>query len=640
MSVFSQTRQLSSLKATADKEFKNKNFYGATQLYKDCMKYDPRQHELIWKAAESARLDNNYAEAVKYYKIICNKYSEKYPESYFYYAKMLKSDEKYLLAQYNFQAYLKQNKTLPELAEIAQQELIDCEFAWRMSFRPTGLKILHCDTLINSVYSEFAPAITKDGTLIFSSIRPNENQINNYESKIYVYNVEKPVLFDSTINQKNKDISNICFDASNTKCYFTMSDNDFTHIYFSKYNGKQWSTPKKLSNSINVSKTNATQPFLVELKDKNLLFWASDKKGGDGGFDIYFSEIQQDTIPIKVTNIGRPIIKDDLYRNFYDTVSVINSSGNEITPFYDIQDSTLYFSSDFYQSFGGYDIFSVKNLDGNFIKWGKIENLGYPLNSAQNDMYFKKFYNKDKNIAYFVSNRKSAYYEVNQSCCNDIYYFDIEKDVKIDTVKLEKIIVETLTDKITLLVPITLYFHNDYPTPNSWDTVTKKNYTDLYFDYMKLQEPYRVFYSKGLSRQEKFAAIDSIDAYFIDNVQFNYEKLLEFTNLMKELLVKGQKIEITIKGYTSPLNTVEYNNNLAKRRISSLVNYFAEYNHGSFVPFIESGQIDYKFVAFGKTLSAGKVSDDPKDPRNSIYSPAASRERRIEIIAVSVEKND
>jgi len=107
---------------------------------------------------------------------------------------------------------------------------------------------------------------------------------------------------------------------------------------------------------------------------------------------------------------------------------------------------------------------------------------------------------------------------------------------------------------------------------------------------------------------------------------------------MKELLLSGQKIVVTIKGYTSPLNTVEYNNNLAKRRISSLVNYFYEWENGFFREYIESGMIEYEFVAFGKTLSDGKVSDDPNDPRNSIYSPAASRERRIEIIAVSVEE--
>jgi hypothetical protein len=279
---------------------------------------------------------------------------------------------------------------------------------------------------------------------------------------------------------------------------------------------------------------------------------------------------------------------------------------------------------------GGYDIFKVK---GNFRVWDTIKNMGYPLNSAQNDFYYKIY--PEQYVAFLSSNRKSAFAQSHQSCCNDIFYHDIEKIITEEVIEVQRI--EILTERTKLLVPIALYFHNDQPGPNSMDTITELNYSTTFIDYMKLQEDYRKNFSKGLPKNDKLVAIDSVDYYFSYYVQDNYNKLLEFTSLMKELLAEGQKIVITIKGYTSPLNTVEYNNNLAKRRIASLVNYFAEYESGVFLPFIESGMITYEFVAFGKTLSDGKVSDDPNDPRNSIYSPAASRERRIEIIAVSVE---
>ena len=633
--IFAQNRQITSLKASADREFKEKNYYGAVMFYKECLKYDNRRHDIIWKIAEAARLDNDYAEAVKYYKIICEKYSEKYSYAYFYYAQMLKSEEKYLQAQYNFQVFLKQDirDINPEFVKIAKDELINCEYAWKNINRPIAVEIKHCDSSINSVYSDFSPVITKNGLLVFSSIRPLNNIVNNYKSKIYVAGSNNLILFDTAINILNKDISNICFNSTNNKCFFTCTENDHTQIYLSNFSQGKWDEPKKLPPKINIDGFNTTQPFLVEFKDSCYLLWSSDKPGSEGGFDIYFAKMISDTNFGEIKNLGRPIIKNVLYANFYDTTSIINTKGNEITPFYDIQDSTLYFSSDSYQSFGGYDIFKVK---GDFVRWKKIENLGYPINSAQNDLYFKMF--RDEGLVYFASNRKSSYYVKNQSCCNDIYYFDIEKNVYVDTTVLEEKRIETLTEKITLLVPITLYFNNDYPNPNSWDTITKRNYSDLYFEYITYQEKFRNIFSKGLQKIEKFAAIDSIDNYFSEYVQVNYEKLLEFTNLMKELLISGQKIEITIKGYTSPLNTIEYNNNLAKRRISSLVNYFEEFDYGYFLPYIENKQMNFSFVAFGKTLSDGKVSDDPKDPRNSIYSPAASRERRIEIIAVSVDK--
>ncbi|MDD3687857.1 MAG: hypothetical protein PHE56_13985, partial [Bacteroidales bacterium] len=376
----------------------------------------------------------------------------------------------------------------------------------------------------------------------------------------------------------------------------------------------------------------STHPFLAEREDKNDVFlWSSERPEGEGGYDIYFVEILPDGNWGYARNIGRPIFEDTRYISFFDTTSVINSPGNEITPFYNPKDSLLYFSSDWHQNMGGYDIFKTK---GNFRVWDSIQNLGYPLNSAQNDFYYKIY--PDHYLAFLSSNRKSAFAQTHQSCCNDLFYHQLEKTITIEDITEQRI--EILTERTKLLVPIALYFHNDQPGPNSWDTVTDLNYSTTYYDYLKLQEDYRKSYSRGLPKSEKLVAIDSVDYYFSYYVQDNYNKLLEFTNLMKELLLEGQKIVVTIKGYTSPLNTVEYNNNLAKRRISSLVNYFAEFESGYFLPYIESGQITYEFVAFGKTLSDGKVSDDPNDPRNSIYSPAASRERRIEIIAVSVEK--
>jgi outer membrane protein OmpA-like peptidoglycan-associated protein len=154
---------------------------------------------------------------------------------------------------------------------------------------------------------------------------------------------------------------------------------------------------------------------------------------------------------------------------------------------------------------------------------------------------------------------------------------------------------------------------------------------------MQMQDKYRREFSKGLDRTRREEAVDSIDNFFAGKVEENYNRLIEFTKMMKELLESGQKVAITIKGFTSPLNTVEYNNNLAKRRISSLVNFFDEYESGVFRQYIENGQIEYKFVAFGKTMAAANVSDDRNDQRNSVYNPAAARERRIEIIAIEIE---
>jgi hypothetical protein len=639
-SVFAQDKDIANLISSGDLAFREKNWYGAARLYEEALKYNQRMYDIVWKAAEAFRLDNDYLRAAVHYRYLADRIPEKYQEAVFYYAAMLKANEEFIKAQYFFQRYLDINglDSLNLFVIKARAEIFNCEIAWKMFNRPNGINVIQCDSSINSVYSDFSTSFGRDSLLYFASIKPLNDSLQDYKSRIFskdFFNQGEAEVLDGVINKSDFDVSNPHINKAGTQMWFTISDyykGGHTYIYTSKLINNEWSVPEKLPEIINKPGYNSTHPFLAEREEKNDVFlWSSDRPEGEGGYDIYFVEILPDGNWGYARNLGRPIFDDTRYLNFFDTTSVINSPGNEITPFYNPHDSLLYFSSDWHQNMGGYDIFKTK---GNFRVWDSIQNLGYPINSAQNDFYYKVYPNHF--LAFLSSNRKSAFAQTHQSCCNDLYYHQLERIITVEDITEQRI--EILTERTKLLVPISLYFHNDQPVPNSWDTVTALNYSTTYFEYLKLQEDYRKNYSKGLPKSEKLVAIDSVDYYFSYYVQDNYNKLLEFTNLMKELLLEGQKIVVTIKGYTSPLNTVEYNNNLAKRRISSLVNYFAEFENGYFLPYIDSGQITYEFVAFGKTLSDGKVSDDPNDPRNSIYSPGASRERRIEIIAVSVEK--
>lgn len=640
VNTFSQNKEVVNLIISADKAFQEKNWYGAAQLYEEALKSNQRMYDIVWKTAQAYRFDNDYIRAAKYYRILTEKEAKKYSNAFFYYAEMLKANEEFIKAQYNYQKFI-ELKIYDEnnvLVKKSKQEILNCERAWKTYNNPSGIQVLQCDSSINSIYSDFSSSFGGDSILYFASIKPCNDTSRNYKSKIYYINFllskDTAKLFDNIINDQNFDIANPHFSNDRKRIWFTKSDlyeNGNSYIYYSENIDGQWSEPSKLPDIINKPGYNSTHPFMLERENKNDIFmFSSDRPEGEGGYDIYYVEVLNDGSWGYVRNLGRPIIEDKTLANFLDTSSVINTAGNEITPFYNYKDSCLYFSSDWYDNLGGYDIFKVK---GNFRLWENIENLAYPINSAQNDFYYR-IYPKN-GLAFFSSNRKSAFALKKQSCCNDLFYHELEKEIIPELITEQKI--TTIITKTKLLVPITLYFHNDQPVPNSWDTVTSLNYSTTYYDYIKLHDDYRKMYSKGLQKSEKITAIDSVDYYFSYYVQDNFNKLVEFTNLLKELLIEGQKVIITIKGYTSPLNTAEYNFNLAKRRISSLVNYFAEYDNAWFLPFIESKQMEYEFLAFGKTLSDGKVSDDPKDPRNSIYSPEASKERKIEIIAISVE---
>lgn len=247
--------------------------------------------------------------------------------------------------------------------------------------------------------------------------------------------------------------------------------------------------------------------------------------------------------------------------------SNINTQGNEITPFYDFKTTTLYFSSDWHPGLGGYDVFSSK---GGLNQWGSVINVGYPINSPANDLYFNVI-EDDADAGYFTSNRQGSYFINGETCCNDIYYYEWKEKPKqialIDTLFIEN---HDISLKIKDLLPLTLYFHNDEPDPATTKTTTTKNYKTTLADYFALKEIYRQEYSQGLEGNEKIKAQQDIEVFFNDYIKKGFTDLELFAEWLKKDLDKGNNVKITIRGYTSPLPTAEYNMKLASRRISSL----------------------------------------------------------------------
>jgi hypothetical protein len=204
---------------------------------------------------------------------------------------------------------------------------------------------------------------------------------------------------------------------------------------------------------------------------------------------------------------------------------------------------------------------------------------------------------------------------------------------KIDSTRL-------FVTQMKLLVPLTLYFHNDEPDKKTLATTTTKNYRKTYEEYAALRTIYKNEYSKGAKSMDVERAYNDIHALFEDSVDAGMQDLEKFAQLLLKVLKDKEKVVITIKGFCSPLASTDYNINLAKRRISSLRNYFSDYQNGIFLKYIDSRNADEGSISFveqevGELKARASVSDDYYDTKNSIYSPAAALERKIQIIAIS-----
>ncbi len=130
-------------------------------------------------------------------------------------------------------------------------------------------------------------------------------------------------------------------------------------------------------------------PCVAEEQGRELLLFASDREGGLGGLDLYVC--------------ARPLDSGEFDFSFPQNLGeVINTGGDEISPFFEPATQTLWFSSNGHISLGGLDIFKTTRSAG---KWTKPENPGWPLNSPADDLFFSKIMNDKKGGGFFVSNR-------------------------------------------------------------------------------------------------------------------------------------------------------------------------------------------------------------------------------------------
>jgi hypothetical protein len=158
-------------------------------------------------------------------------------------------------------------------------------------------------------------------------------------------------------------------------------------------------------------------------------------------------------------------------------------------------------------------------------------------------------------------------------------------------------------------------------------------------------DKYQVEYSSGLNGDKAEEAKEDIESFFIEYVDQGVKDLVQFRDLLLEELQKGAKINITVKGFASPLAKTDYNVNLTKRRISSLVNYLMEYENGVFKPYLTNtaangGKVIFTQVPFGEYTANKLTSDNFHDQKNSVYSRAAAIERKIEIQSVDYLNED
>lgn len=609
--AFSQTKL--SLVNEGDYYFEGNDYFSSIFYYELALEKDSTLSSVYYPLAESYRQTHQYSKAIVFYqKVLTLEQSSEYSNTLLFLGMTLKNIANYKDASIILQQFLDQQsdpsdfwyrKGLMELkgSQLAISQGVNSEF-----------NVFHLGDSINSSVSDFSPFKDKEGRFYFSSMEKDDGLAKElyigHRSKLLIQQSGQFAKSYITFDDVNYHIANLSFNPDGTEAYFTkckdILDQIKCEIYSSQFVDGFWQTPKRLDARFNASDANNTHPKWALWDGQEGLFVSSNREGGIGDLDIWF-------IPFK----GYP----------KHLGNGINTQGKEVTPFYHSTQGVLYFSSDFHAGLGGFDIFKSQWDEA----WGLVSHLEKPINSSANDLYYVAQLDSP-HIGYFSSNRIGSQTISYESCCNDIYAF-------IKTEECVCVEIDSLSQVMKLNLPLSLYFHNDEPDPNTRDSLTALTYSQAYDSYNVLKDEYVRQFSAVLAGNSKNEAQQQMRRFFDETVRGGYEKLQVFAQQLEQALSLGARVELRLKGFTSPLTDSDYNVLLAKRRISSVANYLIAYNDSSLSSYMLNGQLSISELPMGETQVDMDVSDNPNDRRNSVYSIKAARERRIEIQSILVE---
>lgn len=508
------------------------------------------------------------------------------PRAYYYLGLAQWEQDKFESAAENFEQFLeKYTSTKETLKDKARVHLRNSRFAAEAIKNPVPFDPKPLSANINTSNPEYLPSITAEGnTIIFTRNQSRQEDVFMSTFKNGQWQTAQPLgSVNTDENEGSAYISaNGQFIVFNRRAADGFGNHD---LYFSEKKGDTWSTPVNMGPVVNTKYWEA-QPSLSA--DGQLLYFASNRPGGQGGYDIWLTYRKSNGAWAKPINLGKEI----------------NTTSDDETPFYHPDGQTLYFMSKGHVGMGDYDLYlSRRTKEGN---WGAPENLGYPINTKGREGAL--FITLDGKTAYFTKGTLTADGKTNalgQPVKQpDIYSFELPLAARANPVTYVKATVKDgTTAKALANATIELIELNSGTVistsktdiagnfltclPLGKDYAMNVNKTSYLFhsenfalgEVATLDKPYQLAINLYPIPTETVATPEKAKPIILKNVFFESgseelksTSIAELTRL-KELLDAHPNLNIQINGHTDNVGSETDNQLLSEKRAKAVQDY-------------------------------------------------------------------
>jgi len=575
----------------------------AVDYYQFYLKTNKNDSKIQYKLAESYRLTRNYEKAEKMYLKAYNSNPEKNALALYYFADMCKASAKYDKAKEHYTKFTKEYKGKEtKLKKQAKKEIVFCDSVKNIVNQSQKFVIQHLDTSINKAHVELSPISIDENTLLYASLRTDkkeyvtegEDSANIPVRKFYTAKktnntwVFEDEFMAGTYNKPGENVGNATFTPDGNKMYYTVCKPNWKGItvcaiYVTEKLKGEWSEPIKLSKTINNPNYTSTQPAVCidPVKGNEIIYFVSNRPKGKGGLDIWYFVYDK---------------KKKLYKAPKNAGIKINTPKDELTPFFDNDTRTLYFSTEGMGGLGGLDVYKVL---GDNKKWTTAENLGEPINSGADDIYYS--ISKNREEGFLVSNRKGGVSLKNATCCDDIYSYKQTSYIhlfaagnikellanntsnNLDSALVDFYLIDKKYEEPVLIKTIQVDKQGNYKTSieagKEYKLVPKKT------GYLLTNSNATIINTKNESQDrviENNFSLSKISTKAIALENINYE--FDRADLMKsstitidttiyKIMILNPDIIVEISSHTDDKGSDEYNLKLSQKRAESVVNY-------------------------------------------------------------------